>query len=155
MSGLSGTVEAIAAGADHTCGLITGGALECFGRNLFGQLGDGTTTNEYESSVFVESKNGTNLPSPLPTPLPTSLPLREATKLWVERLAPWTRVSGGARAVSTPAGTRDARVGLRETKPSARRTIGWPWDVFSSERGSISRGGGFGLRCPADHACGG
>ena len=31
-----------------------------------------------------------------PSPLPTSLPLREATKLWVERLEPWTRVSGGA-----------------------------------------------------------
>ena len=31
-----------------------------------------------------------------PSPLPTSLQLREATKLWVERLEPWTRVSGGA-----------------------------------------------------------
>jgi hypothetical protein len=66
------------------------------------------------------------------------------------------RVSRGARAVSGHrGGARRAGGGSRD-KTSARRTMGWPWDVFSSERGSISRGGGFGLlRHAADHACGG
>jgi alpha-tubulin suppressor-like RCC1 family protein len=35
-------VTALAAGGEHTCALLTGGALECWGRNLEGQLGDGT-----------------------------------------------------------------------------------------------------------------
>jgi hypothetical protein len=66
------------------------------------------------------------------------------------------RVSRGARAVSGHRGGARRAGGASRDKTSARRTMGWPWDVFSSERGSISRGGGFGLlRHAADHACGG
>ena len=65
--------------------------------------------------------------------------------------------SPASRAARAPC--RDPRArragGASRDKTSARRTMGWPWDVFSSERGSISRGGGFGLRHAADHACGG
>ncbi len=35
----------IAAGSDHACALLDGGALVCWGRNTYGQLGDGTTTD--------------------------------------------------------------------------------------------------------------
>jgi len=47
ISGLSSGVAAIATGFSHTCGLMKGGEIKCWGWNGYGQLGDGTTTNRY------------------------------------------------------------------------------------------------------------
>ena len=39
------TATSIALGGSHSCALLTGGAIKCWGDNRLGQLGDGTTTD--------------------------------------------------------------------------------------------------------------
>ena len=45
VTGLAGAVTAIHAGDSFTCARLVSGELQCWGENLDGQLGDGTTTD--------------------------------------------------------------------------------------------------------------
>jgi alpha-tubulin suppressor-like RCC1 family protein len=58
VSGLSSGVTVIASSSYHTCALASGGALICWGLNVRGELGDGTTTDRYTPTQVTGLSSG-------------------------------------------------------------------------------------------------
>ena len=46
------TATAATSGAEHTCALLRGGRVQCWGRGLFGRLGDGQNRNRPDGDAF-------------------------------------------------------------------------------------------------------
>lgn len=57
----AGTATAIAAGADHTCAIVAGGRVKCWGSNFSGELGDGTNTATAEPVVVNGVEEATSI----------------------------------------------------------------------------------------------
>jgi hypothetical protein len=53
--GLTGGVAALAAGGSHTCALLVGSGVKCWGYDAYGQLGIGTTTPRLTPAEVVET----------------------------------------------------------------------------------------------------
>ena len=58
VSGLASGVIAIASGGAHSCAILSAGTVKCWGKNDYGQLGDGTFT-ERHTPVTVTGLSGT------------------------------------------------------------------------------------------------
>lgn len=54
---VGGPVTRIAAGGDHTCAILTSGALRCWGLNTSGQLGRGNTANIGDNETVFSAGN--------------------------------------------------------------------------------------------------
>ena len=60
VSGLSGVTK-LSLGYKHSCALLSNGTIKCWGYNVYGQLGDGTTTNRITPVLVSGISNATKI----------------------------------------------------------------------------------------------
>jgi hypothetical protein len=58
VTGLNGGVAELSAGGVHTCAVMAGGGVKCWGYNAFGQLGDGTMADRRTPVNVVDMPGG-------------------------------------------------------------------------------------------------
>jgi len=56
--GLTSGVEAVAVGTHHSCALLDGGGIECWGRGSYGEMGDGAAADVNANPVAVSGLSG-------------------------------------------------------------------------------------------------
>lgn len=82
VSGLTGAVTVVSAGLEFTCGLISGGTIECWGRNTWGSLGDGSTTDSTYPVSVIEIVSGATALSSSPNGYFSCAVVSGAAKCW-------------------------------------------------------------------------
>jgi len=61
--GLSPNIQQVSSGGNHTCALLNSGKLKCWGFNLAGQLGDGTTGDKHVPTDVTGMSSGVKMVS--------------------------------------------------------------------------------------------
>ena len=58
VAGLAGSIQQIATGKAFTCALLNSGGIECWGENMDGQLGDGSTIDRFSPAGVTSLSTG-------------------------------------------------------------------------------------------------